>query len=436
MPAILGITALFLLATDVLQWDLTFTTGLSAKNALLYMIATFLALRMVVARTSVLAAGQMQAAFLIQICYAIFSWLVASLVIHYPGYDLVANGIRLKGDLVDFFIFFVVFLFAITTAEGAIKVIKALLLGAIFANAMTILDAAGIINLGFQERLDGRTQGALGEANQYAAFIILFIPGMIAAAVAARGVQRLFWLGGAFLSCASLVMTGSRGGFVGAAIAIALGLYLYRHLISYSRVSGWVLGSLIAFILVIGLSQYGALLTERIGKTGNIDVTEASSGRSEIWFNLVTKMFEHPVTLLTGFGWDVYWTFPFRFSPHNHYLALWFNLGLVGLACGAYLLFTAIGRARRASFKAMPPLRGQLIAFVLGGSALCAAVFFVDLHKPWVYFWMYTGVVMRLALCVEASPATAPATAAVPVRRPRARPRDRHGWAVQEREVS
>ena len=51
----------------MLRWDLTITTGLSAKNLVIYLVATFLALRMVIARTSIMAAAPMQAAFLIQI---------------------------------------------------------------------------------------------------------------------------------------------------------------------------------------------------------------------------------------------------------------------------------------------------------------------------------------------------------------------------------
>jgi hypothetical protein len=56
-------------------------------------------------------------------------------------------------------------------------------------------------------------------------------------------------------------------------------------------------------------------------------------------------------------------------------------------------------------------------------------VFFVELIDPWIYFWMYTGIVMRLVLCVQESPALAP----VPVteRRAvrRALPRDAYGWS-------
>jgi hypothetical protein len=416
----------------VLRWDLTITTGLSAKNLVIYMLATFLALRMVVGRASINAVGPMQGAFIAQIGYAIITMLVAGLIIEYPGYDLIQSGIKLKSSLVDYYIFFLVFLFGVRTAEDGIKVIKWLLAGALFANVATILDTSGIINLGFRERLDGRTQGAMGEANQYAAFIILFIPGMVAMAVANRGIKRLAWVGGAVLSCVSLAMTASRGGIVGAVLACAVGAYLYRHLVSYSRISGWVLGSLVVLVVILSFSQYGGLLTERVfGQTASIDATEASSGRTEIWTDLFAAMVEQPVTFITGYGWNVYWSMPFHFSPHNHYFSLWFNLGLVGLAAGCYLLFSAIGRARRASLVAEPALRRHLVAFVIGGIAVSGAVFFVELHNPWVYFWMYTGTVMRMVLCVAPATHAVPIPAAVSGRRLRTRgvPRDAYGWA-------
>jgi O-antigen ligase len=427
MPTILGFAALFLLATDALNIALSLMPGVSAKNVLIYLIAMVLVLRLIVSRGSILAAGQLQGAFIIQIGYAIVTWLVAAFVIQYPYYDLVASGIKLKTGLIDHYIFFLVFLFGVQTAEDGLKVIKALLFGALLANIITILDATGIMDLNFRIRDDGRTAGAIGESNQYAAFIILFLPATIAAAVAARGFRRLFWLGATLIGCMSLVMTASRGGFVGLAMMCAVGAYLYRHLISYSRVSGWVFGSLILLVLAVSFSQYGNLLAERmIGTSGSIDVSTASSGRSEIWLTALAAMFAQPITFLTGFGWDAYASMPFQFSPHNHYLALWFNLGLVGLFFGSYLLFSAIGRARRASLLAMPPMRGQLIAFVLGAVGVATAVFFVDLHKPWLHFWMYGGVVMRMVLCVEKEPV---AEAATPrLKRPTVR-RDPYGWA-------
>ena len=331
MPTILGFSAVFLLATDALNWELGLLPGMSFKNFLMYALAVILALRMVVGRGSITAMGQMQGAFIVMIAYAIVTWLVAALLIQYPHYNLVQSGIQLKSSLIDYYIFFAVFLFGTQTTDDALKVIKGLLLGALLANVITILDAAGIVSLGFRIREDGRTSGAIGESNQYAAFIIMFLPATVAAAVASRGFTRLFWFGATLVGTMTLIMTASRGGFVGLAMCIAVGAYLYRHLISYSRIAGWVFGSLIVLILIVSFSQYGNLLAERMVGTGNIDASTASSGRSDIWATLLGEMFANPISLVTGFGWDVYRSMPFQFAPHNHYFALWFNLGLIGL---------------------------------------------------------------------------------------------------------
>ena len=427
MPTILATAALFLLATDALNIDLSLLPGLSAKNLLIYLIAVLLGLRMVMSRESIMSAGQLQAAFIVQIAYAIITLLVGTLIIGYPRYELVDSFIKLKATLIDQYIFFLVFLFGVRTPTDSIRVIKGLMLGAFAANAVTILDAMGVIDLGLRIRADGRTGGAIGESNQYAVFILMFLPATIALAVAARGAQRLFWLAAAFVGAFALVTTASRGGFVGLAMCCAVGAYLYRHLISYNRVAGWALGTLVVLVVVVALSPYGGLLAERmIGQTTSYDAFDASSGRNEIWVDLFKTMFGSPITFVTGFGWDVYWSMPFLFSPHNHYFALWFNLGLVGLFAGTYLLFSAMARARRASTHAPPPYRGQLIAFVLATVGVCTAVFFVDLYKPFNYFWMYGGVVMRLVICMREQPAMAAEKAVV--REPETR-RDSYGWA-------
>jgi hypothetical protein len=429
MPTILATAALFLLFTDALNIDLSLLPGLSAKNLLIYLIAVLLGLRMVMNRESIMAAGSLQGAFIVQIVYAIITLLVGVMIIAYPRYDLVDSFIKLKGTLIDQYIFFLVFLFGVRTPTDALRVIKGLMLGALAANAVTILDAMGVIDLGLRIRADGRTGGAIGESNQYAIFILMFLPPTIALAVAARGALRLFWLGAAFVSAFALVTTASRGGFVGLAMACATGAYLYRHLISYSRIAGWGLGMLVVLVVVVALTPYGGLLAERvIGQTSSIDSFDASSGRSVIWVDLFKSMFHNPITFVTGFGWDVYWSMPFLFSPHNHYFALWFNLGLVGLFAGTYLLFSAMARARRASMHAPPPYRGQLIAFVLATVGVCAAVFFVDLYKPFYYYWMYGGVVMRLVICMNAQTATA-TEKSVSSPEPETR-RDSYGWAL------
>lgn len=434
MRYLLAGLVLFLMAAEVFSWDMSLATGMSAKNAILYVIAVFLLFRIALTRDFTLEAVGIHACFVVLITYAIVTWLIAGLIVEYPGYDMIDTAIRLKSSLVDYFIFFLVFFHGCRTERDALTVLKALLLATVFANVMTVGDVAGIIDLGFEERADGRAQGALGESNQYGAFIILFLPGLIAAAVQSRGLWRLFWVGSVLISAVALIMTVSRGAFVGLLVAAACGAWLYGRWLSPAKVAPWVIGAVVVLTLAMTTFQYVDVLQERVfSQTRSIDLSDASSGRTEIWSGLLERMLASPWTFLTGFGWGAYWTMPFRYSPHNHYLSLWFNVGLPGLVCGVMALAYAVRSAKLASDRADPPLRPYLIAFVIGALAVCVAVFFVELYQPWLYFWAYVGVAMRLAVSVPSEAAQPEAAAAMRGPQRPTRVQDAHGWAAQPR---
>jgi O-antigen ligase len=125
---------------------------------------------------------------------------------------------------------------------------------------------------------------------------------------------------------------------------------------------------------------------------------------------------------------------PFRYATHNHYLGLWFNLGLVGLLCGI-LLFVQLGRTARAAVDVTAgEYQSALMAFLIGLVALSTAVFFVDLYAPWPWFWAYAGLMTRIAVnarnaatVAAAQPqATAPAPPEIEARRA-----DLYGWTAR-----
>jgi O-antigen ligase len=171
--------------------------------------------------------------------------------------------------------------------------------------------------------------------------------------------------------------------------------------------------------------RYGDLLYARVfGDSGSNDLVGASSGRTEIWTTAIAAMVREPMTLLTGFGWDVYWTMPFRYSPHNHYLALWFNLGIVGLVCGVMLLAIVVREARAGVDRAqLPEYQAATAAFLFGTLAIAVATLFVDLYMPWLWFWAYAGLVMRIVVDAKSAERT---------ERERAAPRaaSPYGWAA------
>jgi O-antigen ligase len=119
---------------------------------------------------------------------------------------------------------------------------------------------------------------------------------------------------------------------------------------------------------------------------------------------ILDKMMANPLALITGFGWDTYDVMGFFYATHNHYLTLWFELGIVGL--GSYLLLIGqlVMTARRAAEIAPEPTARYLIAFIYGILAVSGAAFFTTLSKPWLYVWMYVGLTMRMAVLTMQSP--------------------------------
>ena len=140
-------------------------------------------------------------------------------------------------------------------------------------------------------------------------------------------------------------------------------------------------------------------------------------------------MSEAPLSFLTGFGWGAYDAMPFRFATHNHYLALWFDLGLVGLTFGAALLIVVLRIASRAVPAASGAYRAVLAPFVVGTLAIMIAAFFVNLFTPWLWYWAYAGLAMRIAVNARTVPEHAVPTAPRPTGAPG---KDAFGWVVAE----
>jgi O-antigen ligase len=189
-----------------------------------------------------------------------------------------------------------------------------------------------------------------------------------------------------------------------------------------------ITGTALIALLVVGLSlRFGDLLyTRLITDTFSSDMVGGSSGRLEFWSLGLGAMLNAPITLLTGFGWDVWNLMPFPRAPHNQYLNLYFHLGVIGLTCVTALLALLVREARAAIPFAPYTYKSVLMAFVIGLLAFATAAFFVDLYKPWMWCWAYAGLVMRMAVNIRAKasmvrPETKQPSAVLS-------PKDRFGW--------
>lgn len=423
---------LMLIAAQLLfALPLSVAPGLSAENALLYVLAGALAFKIGVQQRFQLELRELHVCFVILLLYAALTIAVAAIVVQYPGYKVVRAIIAFKARMVDQFVFFAVFFYGLQSSKSALNVLKVMLLMTALANLGALLDAWGFIDAaGLVDREDGRAQGIMGESNQSAAFIACFLPGLLALALSSRGPSRLLWLGGVFVSVVALFISASRGGVLALLLAAAWGAIHFRRYVSARAIVTTAgLGILVLSVsLALIVSKYGWLLVNRfVGDSTSSDLAGASSGRLEIWSTALAAMADSPLTFLTGFGWDVYDSMPFRFATHNHYLALWFDLGLIGLIGGTMLLVIVARVALKAIPAAAEPYRSLMIAFVIGTLAVAIATFFVNLYTPWLWFWAYAALVMRIVVNQRSNPQSpGQEVVSAPTKEPA---HDAYGWA-------
>jgi O-Antigen ligase len=391
----------FMTLSSTFAWDPGPMPGMTIKNALLYMMMVALVLRASMDRSFRLQLAAIPVTFSVLIAYAIFSYLAVVLVIQYPNYNIIKQGMNLKG-MVDQLAFFLVFFYGLRNDKDALFILKILLFAWALSHVVAVLDAIGIVHIGdVEQREDGRVQGVVGEANQYGAFVAMSLPGMIGAAITTRGKWRLMWIIATAVTAVTLLMTVSRGAFVAVFVAGAWGVFVFRRYVPTAKLAMWAAAAFVSLVIAVimaGALGFGDLLYQRVMGTGQIDLVLASSGRTEFWTNAFVTMFRHPVTLLTGYGWGSWWSFPFRWSPHNYYVNTWFNLGLPGLICAVILLWLPIRYVMSSIAWVEPLKRPVMITFVMATVAFAVATFFVDLYSPWLDYWAYAGIVLRVAM--------------------------------------
>lgn len=410
---------------DVLQVQMSLAPGLSVKNLLLYWIVFALLARIVVSGELRAQLPALQAAFALLIGYAMASWVVAGLVIHYPRYDMIQSGISLKGLLIDPALLLFATFYALRTSDDVRAVLKGFALALTFANFITMTDVIGLTHFGLRVgdsgAEEGRVFGVFGHANDTAGLIVCLLPGIAALAVTSR--HRILWWGMSLVSLAVLIMTVSRGAYVAAVLGSAWAMYACRRYLPVAlMVRTALLGLLTVIVGVLLVSlldpHMGGILRDRmLGQSTSVSADDISSGRTVIWMAAIGMMMRTPVTLLTGFGWDTYSVMPFHFVTHNHYLSLWFELGIPGLAAFLFIFGYVLVVARRAlSVPGAAEMRPHLIAFIFGMLCLSIVLMFGNMLAPWPYIWIYIGVMMRAAmLTLEPAPQALPRVRAPPL---------------------
>jgi hypothetical protein len=405
-----------LAAADITGNDMSLGPGLSPKNAVLYVIALTMAFRLALSgRRPRQRVPALQAAFVVWLIYATLSYATCCFIVHWTAYDVKESGMLLKSQLYDLALFCFTIFYAVRD-ETDFKVLLKTLVAAIgLSSILTLTDVVGLTHFGVRVGQEGaetdRVFGMFGHANETGALLVSLLPAMVAVATASRGPARLWWYGGVLSTLAVLVLTVSRGSYVAVVLGYGAAAFVCRRFLPLSRVASWMLtglaGALVVSILVtLTVPNVGEVIGDRLlGASTSIDMSEVSSGRTNVWTNTLQHMLDTPVSFLSGFGWNVYET-RFVYATHNYYLDLWFDLGLAGVIAFITILYQSVKTASLAAAAASAEMRPYMIAVVFGVLGLAVNVLFTNLSKPWPYIWMYIGMSLSIAAKIIAEKAT------------------------------
>jgi len=386
----------------MLGLGLTLGPGLSLKNAMLYLVFIALMLEFTIGSSDPLReTWGLSLAWLLLVSYAVFTWLVIILLGVHRGYDGFSGFIALKAQLVDLFLFLLVYMYAPRDRSATLNLLRWLLTVLVIVNIVTLLDVFNIPDLGIiTDREDGRLTGPVNEVNQYGAILIFIIPITAGLAIASTGLLKRIFLVGAFIAFVLLGLTVSRGSYLGLTVGGLWALYLVRN---HVRGQAILKGSLligITLIVVAGAIAYqnpeGFLAKfDFIGSS----LDRASSGRIDFWRQALTMMSDWPYSFVFGYGWDAYATLFLGYGdPHNTYLLYWFNLGIVGLGLYLFIVIWITRFAVLSLDSLSEDIKPIIIGFIMGFLALHVALFFVGLYASWLFIWAISGSVLRLLI--------------------------------------
>jgi len=220
-----------LLGDIMLGLGLTLGPGLSLKNAVLYVLFLGLVFEFTTGRQDPLReVWGLNIAWTLLISLATFTWMSIVLLGIHRGYDSFGSFVALKSQLVDLFLFMLVYMYGPKDIGSTGRLLKWLISVLVLVNVVTMIDTFNVPDLGIiAEAKYGRLAGPVNEVNQYGAILIFIIP--ITAGLAFgphRWARRIFAVG-ALIAFVLLGLTVSRGSFLGlfvGAVNSSCGCYL------------------------------------------------------------------------------------------------------------------------------------------------------------------------------------------------------------------
>lgn len=299
----------------------------------------------------------------------------------------------------------------------------------LFVAAMVVLIAVTGMSL---ERLkDARSfLGTLGRHNNEAAVMLTTAlgPMLLMSGYVHNAIRRWLLLGASVFVMGGIVLTFSRGGFLGMMVILLVYVLHFKRLKT---------AFIVATLLVLGAAFAPNALWERLGRglessnpaaNLNSETEELTAGRVYTWKQLAPEVLRSPVwgrgQLSTQWSNHVKTTHYRASHPHNMYLEILMDLGLVG-AAAMVLFYRHVWRLFR-QLGADPRVPTAMRGFFVGASAGLLSMLIYGFSNGHYYpapeqcfYWIAVGLAFGYTKWLRSQPA-APVQAEAPARGRRA----------------
>ena len=248
------------------------------------------------------------------------------------------------------------------------------------------------------QRIGGAIRGLFGNSNDLALHLVTMVPLAIGFAFSYKGLfRRLLYLGFAVLFVSAIVVTFSRGGFLGLMVA---SLVLVRKIGRKNKFLST--GALVVALLAL-LTLAPATYTGRLGTifSSSSDVTGSSSQRTEILKRSVWVTLRYPL-FGVGMG-NFHFKSVHELVTHNAYTQISSEMGIPALVIYLMLMIYPLRRLREIEAQTMDlPEKRKLHYWSIGIQASIVAYmvssFFGAVAYQWYIYYLvgYAVAVRRL----------------------------------------
>ena len=244
-------------------------------------------------------------------------------------------------------------------------------------------------------RVTGSIGNLFGNPNDMAIHLITFIPVVVAFMFGARGLKKIFYAFCLFLLVGGMMVTFSRGGFLGlAGCASVLAWKLGRR----NRLAVFAL-MVVAVVLVVLLAPGGYSTRMLSIYDSSLDVVGSSSARQQLLILSIKTAILHP---LFGVGMGNFHIISIREAvTHNSYTQVAAELGLAAFVFYTLFVVTPLARLKRIERATLENrhasnfyylavgLQASLVAYMIGS-------FFGSIAYHWyVYYVVGYAVALR-----------------------------------------